>query len=388
MRRWTLGSLVALAVLPAACADADEPIAPETTIAANGSAARSARQPGAVYLMSNAAGPNQVLVYERSTDGALAPAGAVATGGDGTGAGLGNQGALALTDDGRWLLVVNPGSDDVSLLRVTPEGLTLADRAPSGGDQPISVTVHRDLVYVLHGGAPNGISALRLQPGGELQPLPGSSRPLSADAVAPAQIGFSPDGRSLVVTEKGTSLITTYRVDRDGLAHGPTSTPSAGATPFGFAFNRLGTLVVSEAGGTPTSGGSTLSSYELGDDGSVHAVGGPLDVDQAGACWIAISNDGRFAYSTNAGSGSLSGVRIGSGGSIGFFDDDGDGVVGITGAGSSPLDADFSRNGRYLFVLSSGVPEVSVFRRHADGSLTALRGAGGLPATANGLAAW
>ena len=389
MKRWILGSILGLAALQsAACADATDPVAPpasETVTAANGVAHFSAGRPGAVYLMSNAAGPNQILVFERAANGTLTAAAPVATGGMGTGSGLGNQGALALTDDGRWLLAVNPGSDDVSLLRVTPHGLVLSDRAPSGGDLPISVTVHDNLVYVLNGGTPNTISALRLGHDGRLAPLPGSSRSLSGAAVGPAQIGFSPTGRVLVVTEKGTNMITTYTVGRGGWASGPTSSPAAGQTPFGFAFDRAGLLIVSEAfGGAPDA--STMSSYRVGWNGEVRVLDGTVATTETAACWIVVSKNGRYAYSTNAGSGTISGMRVGFRGNLELLD--ADGVTGNTGPGSSPLDAAFSGNGRYLYVLASGHAEVGVFREEADGSLTALPSAGGLPATANGMAAW
>jgi 6-phosphogluconolactonase len=387
MRRWTLGSILGLtAVLPTACNDASDltaPAAPEA-VASRFGGFNSSRS-GAVYLMSNAAGPNEIIVFRRGPDGSLTADEPVATGGQGTGAGLGNQGALTLTSNGRWLLVVNPGSDDVSVLRVTHHGLELVDRAPSGGSMPISVTVHRNLVYVLHGGAPNSISGLRLGRDGKLQPLQGSSRPLSGDAVGPAQIGFSPNGRTLVVTEKGTNLITTYRVGFGGWASAPTSTPTAGETPFGFAFNKHGLLIVSEAFGGAADA-STVSSYRIGWGGSVRVVDGAVPTTETAACWIVVSKDGRFAYSTNGGSGSVSGVRIDRRGNLELLD--ADGVTGNTGPGSTPLDAALSANDRYLYVLSFGISEVSAFRKNHDGSLTALPGAAGLPATANGMAAW
>lgn len=250
---------------------------------------------------------------------------------------------------------------------------------------PIGVTVHRNLVYVLHGGAPNSISGLRLGRDGKLHPLQGSSRPLSGDAVGPAQIGFSPNGRTLVVTEKATNLITTYRVGFGGLASAPTSTPAAGETPFGFAFNRRGLLIVSEAFGG-SADASTVSSYRIWWGGSVRVVDGAVPTTETAACWIVVSKDGRFAYSTNGGSGSVSGLRIDRRGNLELLD--ADGVTGDTGPGSTPLDAAFSASDRYLYVLSSGISEVSVFRKNHDGSLTALPGAAGLPATANGMAAW
>jgi 6-phosphogluconolactonase len=389
MRRWIFGSILGVTgVLATACTDSPDPTAPavpETVASQSRFGGFDSARPGAVYLMSNAAGPNEVLVFQRGPDGSLTAGDPVATGGQGTGTGLGNQGALALTKDGRWLIVVNPGSDDISVLRVTHHGLELVDRESSGGSMPISVTVHRNLVYVLNAGEPNNISGLRLGHDGKLRPLSGSTQPLSGDAVGPAQIGFSPDGRVLVVTEKGTNLITTYRVGFAGRASEPTSTPAAGETPFGFAFSRRGLLIVSEAfGGAPDA--STVSSYRVGWRGSVSVVDGAVPTTETAACWIVVSKDSRFAYSTNGGSGTVSGLRIDRRGNLELLD--ADGVTGDTGPGSTPLDAAFSRDGRYLYVLSSGIPEVSVFRQNHDGSLTALPSAPGLPTTANGMAAW
>src|SRR5258707_15868288 len=81
--------------------------------------------PGAVYVMSNAPAGNAVLVFNRTADGALAPAGSYATGGTGTGAGLGSQGALVVSDDQHWLLAVNAGSNSVSVFEVRHDGLQL-----------------------------------------------------------------------------------------------------------------------------------------------------------------------------------------------------------------------------------------------------------------------
>ena len=46
-----------------------------------------------------------IAVYNRAADGALTLSGMVPTGGAGTGGGLGNQGGVILSRDGRWLLV-------------------------------------------------------------------------------------------------------------------------------------------------------------------------------------------------------------------------------------------------------------------------------------------
>ena len=155
-----------------------------------------------VYIASNGAAGNKVLIYQRSASGGLAAAGEVATGGLGSGGGLGNQGGVAAAESGRTLLVVNAGSNDVSVFRVRDGGLALTDRLPSGGTQPVSVAVHDDIVYVLNAGSDN-ISGFRLRHG-RLAPIAGSTRPLSGSGTAPAQIAFSPSGDTLLVTEKAT----------------------------------------------------------------------------------------------------------------------------------------------------------------------------------------
>src|SRR5262249_13530648 len=101
----------------------------------------------AVYTSTNTAGGNRVLAFDRAGNGALSPAGSFATGGDGTGSGLGNQGALALSARGRFLYAVNAGSDSISTFATAAHGLSLVDTTPSGGDQPISLTVKRGLLY-------------------------------------------------------------------------------------------------------------------------------------------------------------------------------------------------------------------------------------------------
>ena len=139
-------------------------------------------------------------------DGSLTARGTVATGGNGTGAGLGSQGALIL--DGNRLFAVNAGSNSLSLLHVDRRGkVRLADVDPSGGARPISVTVHGRFVYVLNAGDVSTPANIRgfLALWGKLVPLPGSTRPLSAAAPDPAQVEFSPNGHHLVVAEKATN---------------------------------------------------------------------------------------------------------------------------------------------------------------------------------------
>ena len=338
---------------------------------------------GAVYTLTNAASGNAVAVFDRAADGSLTPDGTVPTDGLGTGAGLGSQGAIVL-NRGR-LFAVNAGDDTVSMLRAGHRGrVWLEDVAPSGGVGPISMTAHGRLVYVVNAGdasTPANISGFRIV-WGQLVPLPESSRPLSSTTPGPAQIEFSPNGRQLVVTEKATNLIVTYLVDGNGYASGPNAQPSAGMTPFGFAFDRRNRLIVSEAfGGAPDA--SVLSSYSLAGNGTITPITPNVATTETAACWVVVTMNGRYTYTTNTGSNSISGYRIGNVGSLMLLD--ADGVTAPTGAG--PLDLALSRSSRFLYSLNGGVPEIQGFAVDGDGSLAVLGAVGGLPAGSVGLAA-
>lgn len=338
---------------------------------------------GAVYTLSNQASGNAVLIFDREADGSLTAAGSVATGGIGTGGGLGSQGAVILTRNNRRLIAVNAGSNDLSVFDVRDGGLTLVDRAASGGVRPISVTVHDDVLYALNAGGSGNIAGFKLGDDGKLTPIAGSSQPLTSAAAGPAQIEFTPDGEQLVVTEKAANAIVTYEVE-DGVAAGPVSHTSNGATPFGFGFGRHNTLIVSEAfGGAP--GASAVSSYRVSDDGDVNSVTASALTHQTAACWIVVTKNGRFAYTTNAGSGSISGYRVADDGSLTLLT--ADGRTGDTGAGSTPIDMALSKDSHFLFALGAGSHQITGFRVGADGSLVPAGSLGGLPVGTVGLAA-
>lgn len=337
---------------------------------------------GAVYTMTNESAGNSVVVFKRLADGSLVEAGAVPTGGLGSGGGLGNQGALVLSDSERWLFAVNAGSGELSVFAVTQDGLELADKQPSGGIQPISVTVHQDLVYVLNEGGAGNISGFRIDEKGKLSPIPGSTQFLNGPGTDPAQVAFHPSGDVLMVTVKDTNEILTYTVGRDGVAGGPKVHASAGTTPFGFAFGKRGQVFVSEAaGGAPNA--SSTSSYELSsDDGQLRLITPAVAANGTAACWLVVTKDGHFAYTSNTASDSLSTYRIEFDGSITLARTTG------TGPGTRPLDSALTNNSRYFYVLNAGNGTLSGFRVEADGALSTIPvHVNPLPPSANGLAA-
>ena len=334
--------------------------------------------PGAVYVLTNSPAGNAVVTFERAADGSLTPGASYATGGTGTGAGLGSQNAVIVSDDGRLLFAVDAGSHEITSFRIGPQGLQLAGQAPSGGTTPTSVAFSHGLLYVLNAGVPNNVSGFIVGRHGEITPLAGSTRPLSAASTSPAQVGFSSDGDTLIVTERATNQVVTYAVAADGQLGAPVAHASAGPTPFGFAVDNRNTVFVSEAGA-----GGGASSYRVGEDAALTAVSSMLMTGQRAACWAVVTKNGRYGYVTNAGTGNISGFAISADGSAALLDPSG--VTAVTGG--NPTDAAISHDGQYLYARVAGLAQIAVFRIGADGSLEPLAPLTGTPAGLAGLAA-
>ena len=342
---------------------------------------------GAVYTMDNSASGNHVLAYNRAANGALTPAGVFATGGFGTGGGLGNQNALVLSRDGHWLFACNAGSDEISVFQVTAQSLVLAGKVKSEGRRPISLALHKNLLYVLNAGGAVGDKdniAGFIFAFGTLLHGPGSTKALSADRTGPAQIAFTREGDTLIVTEKGTSVIDTYSVGDDGLVTAHKTFASPVPTPFGFAVGRQERIFVSEANGGAAIA-SSVSSYQVSDAGNLSNISTSVSTKQTAACWVVITDNQRFAYTSNTGSGTISGFGVGYDGKLQLLD--ASGITGSTGAGSKPIDMALSGNSQFLYSLNAGNGTISSFRINGDGSLQTLPVLSGIPAGANGLAA-
>src|SRR6266545_4131015 len=330
---------------------------------------------GNVYTETNAASGNAILVFARSASGTISWSGTYPTGGLGTGAGLGSQGAVTVSDDGSWLYAVNAGTDDLSAFAIDGDALTLTDPAATGGTRPISVTASHGVVYVLNAGT-NTISGFT-QVHGTLAPIAGSSRALLGSG--PAQIQFSPSGNTLVVSDKATSTLETFVVT-GGVAGVPTSYASAGSTPFGFAFGLRDQLFVSEAAGAPA-GLSAASSYHLAADGGLTTVTSSAPTTQAAACWLVVSSNGRYAFTANAASDSISSFAIDQDGSLMLV-----AAQAAHSTAAHTTDMALSRNSQFLYALDGGTLTISAFRVMTDGLLMRLGGAA-IPAGAAGLAA-
>lgn len=316
---------------------------------------------GAVYTMTNAANGNQVVAYRRSESGKLTFSGSVATGGNGSGSGLGSGHSLMTTEDGRYVIAVNAGSNSVSVLRRDSHGLDQVGAAvPSGGVRPTSLTVHDDTVYVLNADS-GSIAGFRLDRRNGLRPIDGSIQSLGANTSVPSQIQFDRSGRVLIVDERGSSTIDTFVVSERGVAGPAHTTASNAGGPFGFDVDRQGHILFSAValGGGLMSG---ATSYDVNHRGLLSPNGAPVSSGQAAACWLAAA--GHFAYTTNAGSGSIGGFAVASDGDLRLIN------TTALGAGSHPLDEAVSRDQHFLYVLVDGFHQINGYRVGGDGSLT------------------
>lgn len=343
----------------------------------------SDNSPGAVYVLSNAATGNSVMVYQRSSEGSLINSNSFNTGGNGTGAGLGSQGSVIIHHLGNadFVFAVNAGSNDLSVFRAEGTQLTWVDKVSSHGTLPISVTAHGDLLYVLNAGETGNISGFHISRDGHLNYLANSTKALSTDNAGPAQINFNNQGTQIVVTEKNTNSIDTYTVYENGVTGPAVNHASAGNTPFGFAFDNHDHLLVTDAFGG-AAGQSAVTSYDLNSTGNLSLIDGPEATHQTAACWLAVTSNGKFCYATNTGSASISGYKIEDGG-LTLLNQDG--VTATTG--TTPIDVALSINSEFLYNLNSTSHNITLFHVSENGSLDPIGSVNGLPAGAIGIAA-
>jgi 6-phosphogluconolactonase len=341
---------------------------------------------GVVFVNANDSTANAVWMYKRATNGQLTFFASYPTQGTGTGtAELASQGSLALALNNRYLYAVNGGSNQITAFQVKATGLVFIANVSSGGTWPNSLTVFGNLLYVLNAYGDNvNISGFRIKNNGTLVPIAGSTLPLSSDLPVPTQIGFTPDGKNLYVTEKIADTIDTYAVGLHGLPTGPTPQASAGGSPFGFAFDHAGHVVISEIAN------SAASSYSWSSDGTLEVITAHLTDFGKAACWTVITNNLNFpqqyAYITNTHSDTVSGYAIAADGSISLVNPDG--KTAILPQGAYPLDMVIDRDNKYLYVLNGHLPGIAGYSIQSDGNLVQIQDLRGTPGTSWGIAGY
>jgi 6-phosphogluconolactonase len=345
---------------------------------------------GAVFVMTNSAAKNEVFFYPRNADGSLSEGRHFATGGRGSGGvtdPLASQGSLTLSQDRSFLFAVNAGSGDISVFRVEKNSLALVNVVPCGGSEPVAVAQHGNLVYVVNAGGSSDVVGFHFESNGKLKQIRGSIAFLTTANSGPGSIVFSPDGQVLLVTEKVTNKIDAFRVHNDGTLGPIQSNAAAGPGTFAVTFAPNGAALVAETGPAGGTNASAISSYALLGNLSVSPISTSVPTFGAATCWLAVTPNGRFVYTSNAGTSTISGFAIGPNGGLTPLAGT---ILASLPGGSGNLDVAISADGRFLYSLDSGAGAVSIFGIGEDGSLDALgeianlRAASGL----NGIAAF
>jgi len=330
---------------------------------------------GHVYVNDNTKPANTIGAFDRHADGTLTPeAGSPFwAGGAGTGTGLASQGALQFSADGRFLIAVDAGSNQISVLRVHSNGslsLVPGGVVSSHGMLPDSIAVYDDLVYVANSGAGHSnYTGFRLSFRGHLFHIPGSTVKLASDA-APGDVLFNGTGTKLAGTEVGPSLIDSFTVGFDGrLTAAPGSPfPAQGLGPFGSEFSPANPnqLFVSNAHNTAPDSG-TISAFRDHRNGRLSPVNGsPFADDQMAPCWVEITHNGQFLFTVNTASGSISSYQIATNGALTLL-----GSTPISGTKVGAVDVRLSPDGGFLYVDESAIGKVAAFTV-SGGSLTEL----------------
>jgi 6-phosphogluconolactonase len=319
---------------------------------------------GYVYLNNNSAGANSISGFSRAAHGRLTPlpGSPFAAGGAGLVAGLASQGAIE-TAAGRYVLAVDAGSNQISVLRIDWKGtLTPVPGSPfsSGGIEPVSIAVNKGLVYVANTGTGgSNYTGFWLTDAGRLIPLPGSTVAVPAGSGL-GEVVLNADNTRLAGMRVGTSLIDSFWLDWNGRPHPAPGSPFAaqGLGPFGSAFRPTDPdqLFVDNAHNGAVLG--TVSAFEDLPNGTLSSIGSSPFADfQTAPCWAVISPDGRYLYALDTGSGYISAYAIAWNGTLSLLSNT---PVSST-AGVTGTDITLSPDGHTLYLNMGKVNGIGEF---------------------------
>ncbi len=293
---------------------------------------------------------NQVVAYARGVDGSLQQLGVYDTGGVGenirnSGANpLASQDPLIVSKDQRFVFAVNAGSESISSFVInddyslTPASLNVSTTGSSGAQNPVSLTIYENILYVANTGnfvdangaeldtlpddrnrVNSSIIGFTIGDDGSLTELAGSEIPgIAANA---GSVEFSSDGLSLYVTERRTNEILTIGLDANRLPVSESFVNSVTAQPFGTDLYPadIGDILLVSEGNNGAAGLSALSSYLVEDDGSLTGIslssgveGDPLTTGFTFGCWVEFveTPNGDFAYVSNTPDGVITSFEV------------------------------------------------------------------------------
>jgi 6-phosphogluconolactonase len=328
---------------------------------------------GHAYVDDNTSTANTLAAFDRHADGSLTPipGSPFAIGGAGLGHGLGSQGAIQVTADRRYLLAVDAGSNQISVLRLDEDGRPTLVGSPlsSGGVEPVSIAVASDgLVYVANvGTGGSNYTGFRLHRDGALTPIPGSAVAVP-EGSGVGDVFFNSTADHLVGTRDNTSLVDSFVVADDGrLRAAPGSPfPAQSLGPIGAEFRPTDPWQLYVSNAHAGAGLGTVSAFHVGRGGQLSSIGASPFADfQTAPCWVEISHDGRYLFAVNTASATVSTYRIAHDGSLTLF-----ATTGFKD-GAGAVDARLAPDGRTLSVTGGAAHVVTTFAV-SGGALTEL----------------
>jgi 6-phosphogluconolactonase (cycloisomerase 2 family) len=344
-------------------------IATAAVLSAPALAAHASEKDHAVFVQTNDPNGNAIVAFRQRDDGTLKRAATYATGGNGGRAAgaesdpLASQGSLVFDSKNDLLFAVNAGSDTISVFSVKGDKLHRNQVVSSGGSFPVGFALRDRLLYVLNAGLDGNVSGFRIADG-QLRPLKESTRSLGlANAnppnflSSPAQVGFTPDGKHLVVTTKNNATVDVFSVNSNGLLSNQPVKNAVAGVPFAFRFDADGRLVLVNA--EP----SSVGTYTINDDNTLTVRAAPVSNGQMAACWITPVRG--YDYITNTASGTISQYRISSNGKVK--------LVNATAASGLAGPIDMTAAGNFLYTQAGLSSSVAVFAVKGDGSLQLIQ---------------
>ena len=318
---------------------------------------------GHAYVNDNAAGTNTVAAFDRHADGSLTPlkGSPFVAGGAGLGAGLGSQGAIQLSPNGKFLLAVDAGSNQISVLKLNNNGVPVPFGKPvsSGGVEPVSITINRyGLVYVANvGNGGSNYTGFFLTPDGHLIPLPYTTVPVP-EGSGVGDVLFNSTGDRLVGTRDNPSLIDSFTVRPDGRLVAAAGSPFAAQSlgPIGAEFRPTNPSQLFVSNAHAGAGLGTVSAFTVSRRGVLTSIGdSPVPDFQTAPCWVEISHDGKYLFAVNTASSNLSRYSIARNGALTLL-----GTTPFTN-GTGAVDARLSPDGKFLYVTGGRGLVLSAF---------------------------
>jgi 6-phosphogluconolactonase (cycloisomerase 2 family) len=329
---------------------------------------------GQVYTETNDPAGNQLVVLKADRAGALTQRQLVDAGGLGTGSHITSGGSVTVSTDGCRVAAVNAASGAVAVFRIATDGTaTFAGSAAAGGARAISVALHGNLLATMSTTPGSGTTIQTFHVAGRrVVPVPGSLVTVGT-ATDGGQLAFTARGRFLVVTTRQSLGIVTFRVGSDGVPVAAESlVPNAPQWTYGFGLTAQNQAIVSMLGVIPPTSGS-YGSFAITPAGGITTVTTPIP-NQVGACWVAVSPSGGYAWGVNADGLQLATLSVSKAGAIA--------VTGTTSTGTTEgRDLTVSANGKYVYLLRPDAKDILSYRVGASGAL-ALIGSTATPTTA------